>query len=323
MQEKLLGMIEEAATQVQKSVNDLQEIHGISERFISEDPVLSQLQELFENRRGARPTEQEMVMDRAEAERRVQEGIPPGFKDSQKDDPCGDYFVWRQMLSEAENRKQPLLFITRDGKSDWFQQVKGRTIGVLPELVEEARITAGVDFTALSTKSFLVHAKKNLNSKVSDATLKESASIGPPRIQRKSETERFVLISHDLANYIINSHQAQQQVRLNELTKRRAYIAFLRQGSPVDETELRRSRRLLALDVELADQKQALYDAVINGVPETDGIRIRATKAVGDALSVVRSGYARRKFDEAYERGEIAAPTLGEKVMAADEHLLM
>lgn len=47
--------------------------------------------------------------------------LPPGYCDSGKADPTGDYLIFRQLMDEAKERKLPAMFITDDEKSDWYR----------------------------------------------------------------------------------------------------------------------------------------------------------------------------------------------------------
>jgi hypothetical protein len=66
--------------------------------------------------------------------------IPPGFLDSKKDGlrPHGDYFMWRQILDYAAKEKKPVIFVTSEGKEDWWEKTSGKTTGLHYELLKEA-----------------------------------------------------------------------------------------------------------------------------------------------------------------------------------------
>src|ERR1700722_15050938 len=84
------------------------------------DEVLARVDALFanDNSVGKSMEPKDLEAARKEAERRVREKIPPGYKDRDKDDPTGDYIVWRQLMDEAKTRKLPVVFITDDTKED-------------------------------------------------------------------------------------------------------------------------------------------------------------------------------------------------------------
>lgn len=66
--------------------------------------------------------------------------IPPGYKDKAKPDGgIGDYLIWLSILRLGEQKKQDLIFVTGEEKSDWLVR------GVYPrqELIDEYRRASG------------------------------------------------------------------------------------------------------------------------------------------------------------------------------------
>jgi hypothetical protein len=110
-----------------------------------------------------------------EGKRRIAEGLPPGYKDRNKDDDLavGDYLVWEQLLREADRRHCDVLLVTGDVKDDWWWRERGQTRGPRLELAEELRNRAGVQLFLLRPESLLVHAKDVLDVKVSDESLQD------------------------------------------------------------------------------------------------------------------------------------------------------
>lgn len=78
-----------------------------------------------------------------EAQRRVEQRIPPGYRDAEKaqselsEGAGGDYLVWLQSMNEAERRGLPLAVVTGDEKEDWWWRHKSTLMGPRPELVRE------------------------------------------------------------------------------------------------------------------------------------------------------------------------------------------
>ena len=71
---------------------------GLNEVWLirhASDTILARIDALFENGVGNWMEPGELEAARKEAERRIREKIPPGYKDRGKDDPTGDYMVWR------------------------------------------------------------------------------------------------------------------------------------------------------------------------------------------------------------------------------------
>lgn len=141
------------------------------------DSILGRIDALFQNRVGAPMGPDELDKARAEAERRIREKIPPGYKDKAKADPCGDYLVWAQLIAEAKTRKLPVVLITDDAKEDWYQEQHGRTLGARRELREEMMTQAGVSLLIMTTGAFLHHAGKHLDAEVSQETVDQARVI--------------------------------------------------------------------------------------------------------------------------------------------------
>ena len=141
------------------------------------DEVLARIDVLFENRVGGLMTAADLDDARKEALRRVKDQIPPGYKDKDKADPTGDYLLWRQLMTEAEKRKLPVMFITNDIKEGWVQREHGLTLGARYELRAEMMAEASVPFIIMTTGTFLHHAEKYLNAEVSDETIAQAKEL--------------------------------------------------------------------------------------------------------------------------------------------------
>jgi hypothetical protein len=83
--------------------------------------------------------------------------IPPGYKDSGKEDRgIGDFLIWLTILEAGKTRKKSLLFVSGEEKSDWFHKSEGRTLYPRYELVDEYRRSSeGQSFHMVSFSQFL------------------------------------------------------------------------------------------------------------------------------------------------------------------------
>jgi hypothetical protein len=94
--------------------------------------VLSRFQELLDGETRDPLSEEESRDAIAEAKRRIGQLIPPGYRDAKKQEPCGDYFIWKQTLLEVARREiRYFVFVTSDNKEDWYQIIKGGPISAL------------------------------------------------------------------------------------------------------------------------------------------------------------------------------------------------
>jgi hypothetical protein len=173
----LLDLITKSTEAARSAAERLRTDHGLA-RSLDEDSILEQLQDLLEGKTGRPFTDEEREAAIAEAARRTENRIPPGFLDANKSEPFGDYFVWRQTIAEAADKKiDSLVFVTVDNKEDWYQIIKGKTIGARPELVKELSDQTNTQLVMFNVSSFLFHANEYLDAKVSDATLRQSEAL--------------------------------------------------------------------------------------------------------------------------------------------------
>jgi hypothetical protein len=120
---------------------------------------------------------------KTDIERRVLHKIPPGYKDAAKDDSgAGDIIIWHTILELGKTQKKDIIFVSADGKPDWFHQSDGPLYPRF-ELVDEfRRISDSGSFHILKFSEFL-----DLFGAVGDVVeevRQEEAKLSPP-----SETE--------------------------------------------------------------------------------------------------------------------------------------
>jgi hypothetical protein len=103
------------------------------------DPVSSMYSELFKS---------EVLIEHSksrddlvkELERRFSLQIPPGYKDSGKDDGgIGDLAIWLSLLEMGASKKKDIIFVTEDIKPDWWNQSNGSEFLPRYELIDEYR----------------------------------------------------------------------------------------------------------------------------------------------------------------------------------------
>lgn len=169
------------------------------------DPIGEQICQLLEGRVGLPPAVQD-ELDKlvADAQERFDKKIPPGFADADKGEEIfrdggityqrkfGDLILWRQLLNHADQHTiKKVVFVTGDKKKDWWLTEDGKTLGPLPELVQEIKASSPVElFWMYSADQFLQNAEKHL--KATEVTpeaveqVKESLSIkietAPPNL---------------------------------------------------------------------------------------------------------------------------------------------
>lgn len=157
-----------------------------------DDPIYNEICDLFSERVGEAPKDQTDLDSLLEdAERRYEMRVPPGFLDASKGDEefrdrgvCykkkfGDLIIWRQILDHVRvNSLRNLVFITGDRKEDWWWVESGKTLGPLPELIQEAASAGAALFWMYPADQFLKYAEEYLKvSNVTDAAVEQVREV--------------------------------------------------------------------------------------------------------------------------------------------------
>lgn len=118
--------------------------------------------ELFAGKVGVKPTLERIAAIHKAGTDRYANKIPPGFADGKKTaeggDKFGDLVIWMEIIEKAKRDKRPVIFVTDDGKSDWWHIHRGMKIGPHPALVEEFLSMTGQEFHIYELLQFLRYA---------------------------------------------------------------------------------------------------------------------------------------------------------------------
>jgi hypothetical protein len=151
-----------------KATLEISQLVGAAETvepdLLRSDELLARLEDVFGSSTGSPFDPARLKEIYAVGAQRYSQAIPPGYKDDKKGEPdkYGDLLVWFQLLERAKTAKKSIIFVTGDQKEDWWLQHKGATIGPRPELRQEMKAVAGVDFYMYTTPRFLEFAKQFL-----------------------------------------------------------------------------------------------------------------------------------------------------------------
>lgn len=177
--------------------------------FMDNDPVLPTLAELFDGSVGNDFTDDQLAEATKEGKRRVEMKIPPGFLDSKKDGarPYGDYFMWRQILDYAASEKKPVIFVTSEGKEDWWEKASGKTTGLHYELLKEAYESTGQRFLAYRTDQFFRYSAELSGEESNEVAAEEISALvkarNEPLLKMVSQTEVCANKSENIGRIII------------------------------------------------------------------------------------------------------------------------
>lgn len=98
-----------------------------------------------------------------------------------------------------------VIFVTDDDKDDWWQTLKGKTIGLHPELINEITREGEVDrFYAYNTGSFLKYANEQLHTKVTEETIEEVNEVALRRKVVTRDRQSFMHMIKNAEEYVFN-----------------------------------------------------------------------------------------------------------------------
>jgi len=151
---------------------------GHSVSFAS-DGLLKIMEDLYENRVGPPYSDEQLVAHYAEAQHRIDNKVPPGYKDAQKPSPdkYGDYLVWRQILDRGGELRIPTLLVTDDRKEDWWERHHGEYAGARHELVDEYVAVAQERVHFMTPSAFIQWVGERSGQSVSASSLAEIEAV--------------------------------------------------------------------------------------------------------------------------------------------------
>ncbi|MBE9479127.1 MAG: DUF4935 domain-containing protein [Chloroflexi bacterium] len=116
-----------------------------------------------------------------ELQRRQLHQIPPGYKDSAKDDQgIGDLLIWYTILKLGKSKKQSVIFVSGEQKADWWHRSEGQALYPRYELVDEfRRHSAGQTFHIVQFSRFLdlYGVSASIVQEVREEEMKQSAEL--------------------------------------------------------------------------------------------------------------------------------------------------
>ncbi|WP_141747554.1 PIN-like domain-containing protein [Streptomyces nanshensis] len=225
-----------------RQIGDYENKFDLSVRqVLDDDPILTRLSEIFDGRVGPAFSSDTLKENRKEAERRIQERVPPGYKDAAKgENSHGDYFWWEQTLREAESRDLPVLIVSNDLKEDWMTKRLDFVIGPREELVAEMATRVGKPLHIMHFASFLEAVRGSVSTRVSESTVHQAATAKAwsPRysIQGKGNEEtKMMVIPEEFAEPILSDIRNYLRVTREALLKNQQELD---EADPSDEMEI-------------------------------------------------------------------------------------
>lgn len=202
----------EFSKKIKKVKTDLLKQSEKHPEYLKSDEILPRVTELFKDKIGQNYSDQELQTIFEEGKTRYEKKIPPGFSDlankKNKGDKhlYGDLIIWNQLIDKSKNTKSTIIFVTDDRKEDWWLKFKGQTIRPREELIKEFFDKTGLRILIYQADSFLDFAKKKLNSKVKEESIKEVKEV---RLEDEKDYEKnwgFIKTDFLLDDYYKNKN---------------------------------------------------------------------------------------------------------------------
>lgn len=181
------GTLAECVSVFDKVVGELNSSRVEHERRINADEIKDELESLLEGRVGKGFDKERLEKVIELGALRYEQKVPPGYCDSKKGGeskifadlcrPYGDYIVWLQIMEHAKKSGCAVVFVTGDGKDDWWMSFQGRTIGPRPELIEEFLSETNLPFYMYSPDRFLERANSYLQQDTSPEAMIEIQNL--------------------------------------------------------------------------------------------------------------------------------------------------
>ena len=169
----------EAAAGLRKTLKEI-EARDLTVTGVASDQVLPRIEVLLDGRVLKAPSAKKVRRRVARFfSYRVPNEVPPGYLDADKKTAtaaAGDYLIWCEILAFAKKDGRPVLFVTNDGKDDWWLQGgKDRPEQPLSALIGEFRDLTKVAYHQVKFSTFFNKVEALLGVPVSAEVLAEEA----------------------------------------------------------------------------------------------------------------------------------------------------
>lgn len=242
---------------------------------MEEDEILDKILTIFDGKVGDNIDDQELLLIRKEGEDRYKKLIPPGYMDRKKqkdkeddNNAYGDLIIWKQIIKYAKENKQGIVYVTHDQKEDWWNIVKGKTIGPRPELRKEFMDETKQEFHMYSMNSFINTYNKMNENQIAKSAIEEVISLDTisTRKEKRSNYKKAYSISEKIARTEDTLEKIQNRIlrRMNVLES--IERKYTNQGISMPEN--------IQVQYDNTKQKlQELKEAYEKKIIELDGLR--------------------------------------------------
>jgi hypothetical protein len=170
------GMLTPAINEATKLIDSWKSKHP---DLLYEDPYLERLAGIVNESVGPEPDKTLFESACEMAKTRLASRQPPGYKDEKKPEPerYGDILLWFEIQDHAKKAQRPVVLVTDDEKEDWWQIEDGKKLGPRPELREEMRRSAGVEFSIINPARFLDIVGDRLKVEVAPSSVENANEV--------------------------------------------------------------------------------------------------------------------------------------------------
>lgn len=182
---------------LEKAIEELNQNKDVHSRRITSDEIKGEIADIFEGRVGDALSDAQLEDIIKEGAARYEQKIPPGYSDIKKQGgdsslssrcrPFGDLIIWKEIIGKAKQVGAPIIFVTDDGKEDWWLRFKGKTIGPRPELIKEFQDEVSYIFHMYLPERFLSLATEKEQEKPSREVLEEIRDVRLKELDISSE----------------------------------------------------------------------------------------------------------------------------------------
>lgn len=215
--------------------------------LIEEEGLHRRIDNLFTDRIGDAPVNQEWLEGvYKDGKQRQAFLIPPSFMDKKKNGAYswrgmrferehGDLIIWKQILNFSLQRSiNHIIFVTDDGKNDWWETIKGKRVGPRPELVNELiAFTPASKFLMYDSVQFFTHANNTFGTRIKHEAIEKIREAIASSTSLNYNLKSIGTTNVDFDLNIEVSSQAEIAVDVNLSEKDQEFIFYFQVWSPL------------------------------------------------------------------------------------------
>lgn len=135
----------------------------------------------------------------------------------------GDFFIWNEMLEKAKEEGKHVIFVTDDGKDDWWEEHGGQKMGAHPEYRQEWSTYTKTEFVLCGFERFIQWANTYIAEKIEGQDLSgllktiRTLSAYQLPVTIPDTSLNVAALAKQIANMNIPSNEMQRSMSLERL----------------------------------------------------------------------------------------------------------